>query len=122
MAMPIRMLLVARLDGVIAGSLQIVRPAPNNEAQNFAVQVIHHFVAPWARGYGLARALLQKAEELAAEEGFEVINLDVRATQEAAIKLYESQGYKLIGVHPAYARVKGRLVEGRYYFKKLTKG
>ena len=121
MAMPIRMLLVARLDGVIAGSLQLVRPAPNNEAQNFAVQVIHHFVAPWARGYGLARALLDHAENLVAEEGFEVINLDVRATQEAAMRLYESQGYQLIGVHPAYARVKGRLVEGRYYFKKLSK-
>lgn len=119
MAMPMRMLLIARLDGVIAGSLQLVRPAPNNEAQNFAVQLTNHFVAPWARGYGLARSLLLQAEDLVREEGFEVINLDVRATQEAALRLYESQGFQLIGVHPAYARVKGRVVEGRYYFKQL---
>lgn len=122
MAMPLRVLLVARLDGVIAGSVQLVRPAPNNEAQNFAVQLTSHFVAPWARGYGLARSLLQEAEAIAVDEGFEVINLDVRATQEAAISLYENSGYDLIGVHPAYARVKGRIVEGRYYFKQLKKG
>lgn len=121
MAMPLRVLLVARLDGVIAGSVQLVRPAPNNEAQNFAVQLTSHFVAPWARGYGLARALLQEAEMIALDEGFEVINLDVRGTQEAAIALYENGGYELIGVHPAYARVKGRIVEGRYYFKRLKK-
>lgn len=119
MAMPLRILIVARLDGVIAGSLQLIRPAPNNEAQQFAVHLSHHFVAPWARGYGLARALLMEAERIAMDEGYEIINLDVRATQKAAISLYESQGYQLVGTHPAYARVKGRLIEGHYYFKDL---
>lgn len=119
MAMPLRILIVARLDGVIAGSLQLVRPAPNNEAQQFAIHLSHHFVAPWARGYGLARALLMEAERIAQDEDFEIINLDVRSTQKAAIALYESQGYQLIGSHPAYARIKGRLIEGRYYYKTL---
>lgn len=119
MAMPLRILIVARLDGVIAGSLQLIRPAPNNEAQQFAVHLSNHFVAPWARGHGLARRLLIEAERIAKDEGYEVINLDVREALDAAISLYESQGYELIGVHPAYAKVKGRLVEGRYYYKSL---
>ena len=119
MAMPLRILIVARLDGVIAGSLQLIRPAPNNEAQQFAVHLTNHFVAPWARGHGLARRLLIEAEHIARDEGYDVINLDVREALDAAISLYESQGYELIGVHPAYAKVKGRLVEGRYYYKRL---
>jgi ribosomal protein S18 acetylase RimI-like enzyme len=48
-----------------------------------------------------------------------VINLDVRETQDAAIKLYESMGYELFGRHPYYARVGDEVIEGRYYTKAI---
>ena len=48
-----------------------------------------------------------------------VINLDVRETQEAAIKLYERMGYTHFGTHPQYAKVDGKVIAGRYYFKAL---
>ncbi len=117
LAMPQRMLFVARLDTVICGTAQLVMPPRNNEAQSFAVHLTGNFVAPWARGHGLARMLLDGVEKAARKAGFSVINLDVRETQEAAIQLYEKKGYVQFGTHPYYARVDGQIVNGRYYYK-----
>jgi ribosomal protein S18 acetylase RimI-like enzyme len=117
---PERHLFVARLDGVIAGSLQLVRPPRNNEAQALAVQLMSAFIAPWARGHGLARGLVLAAEMRARAVGAEIVNLDVRATQTAAIRLYERLGYTRWGTHPAYARVGGEIIPGHFYWKRLT--
>ncbi len=118
-AMPARMLFVARLDGVICGTAQLIRPPKNNEAQSFAIHLTGLFIAPWARGQGLSRRLLDYIEKTALKEGFGVINLDLRETQDAAIKLYEGAGFKLIGEHPFYAQVDGKIVRGRYYYKAI---
>jgi ribosomal protein S18 acetylase RimI-like enzyme len=116
---PGRALFVARLDGVVAGSAQLIRPPRNNEAQAFSAQMMSAFVAPWARGHGLARGLLAAVEQAARRAGVAILNLDIRDTQTAAIQLYESAGYTRWGTHPAYARVAGRIVPGHYYFKRL---
>ncbi|HEY0901620.1 MAG TPA: GNAT family N-acetyltransferase [Micavibrio sp.] len=121
LTMPQRRLFVARLDGVVCGTCQLMLPNKNNEAQSFAVQLTAHFVAPWARGHGLARLLIEQAEKQALEEGYAVINLDVRETQDAAIQLYEGLGYENIGEHPYYAHVDGQIIRGRYYTKLLKK-
>jgi len=117
LTMPQRRLFLARLDGVICGTCQLMLPNRNNEAQSFAVHLTANFVAPWARGHGLARMLLEAAEKEAVAEGFGVINLDVRETQEAAIQLYESLGYEHFGTHPYYARVGDQVIKGLYYTK-----
>jgi ribosomal protein S18 acetylase RimI-like enzyme len=119
---PERELYVARLDGVVVGSAQLVRPPRNNEAQAFAATLMHSFIAPYARGHGLARLLTERAEEGARALGYHVINLDVRETQEAAIRLYESLGYTRWGTHPVYARIQGRTVRGFYFYKLLQPG
>jgi ribosomal protein S18 acetylase RimI-like enzyme len=119
---PDRVLFVARLDGVVVGSAQLVRPPRNNEAQAFAAQLTHAYIAPYARGFGLARRLVAVVEEHAAGMGFRVLNLDVRETQESAIKLFETLGYVRWGTHPAYARVEGRTVAGHHYYKLLEPG
>lgn len=119
---PDRVLFLARLDGVVVGSAQLVRPPRNNEAQAFAAQLTHAYIAPYARGFGLARQLVARVEEHAAAMGFRVLNLDVRETQEIAIKLFEALGYIRWGTHPAYARVDGRTVAGHFYHKLLEPG
>lgn len=116
---PERELFVARLNGTIVGSAHLVRPPRNNEAQAFAAQLMHSFIAPYARGHGLARHLTLAVEERARELGYHVLNLDVRETQEAAIQLYERLGYVRWGVHPEYALVRGTVIRGYYYFKRL---
>ena len=117
--MPARLLFVARLDGVICGTAQLVAPPKNNEAQSFAVQLTTNFVAPWGRGHGLARMLIEEVERTAKKEGFSVINLDVRETQIAAIKFYENMGYTRFGTHPFYAKVNDDVIQGHYYYKSL---
>lgn len=116
---PERLVFVGRLDGVVVGSAQLVRPTKNNEAQAMAASLTTNFVAPWARGHGLARLLTATVEEHAKRDGFLMLNLDVRATQEAAIALYEATGYVRWATHPRYARVDDAWLEGYFYYKDL---
>lgn len=120
LVMPHRYLFVARLDGVICGAAQLMMPPKNNEAQSFAANITGNFIAPWARGHGLARMMLEAVEAKARELDFSVLNLDVRETQDAAIKLYESMGYVHFATHPFYARVDDRIIKGRYYYKVIN--
>ena len=60
-------------------------------------------------------------EEAAVDEGFLVLNLDVRETQTAAIAFYESRGFIRWGKHPRYAKVDGNWIAGYHYFKDLRK-
>lgn len=119
---PDRTLFLARLDGSVVGSAQLVRPPRNNEAQAFAAQLTHAYIAPYARGHGLARQLVTRVEEHAAGTGLRVLNLDVRETQASAIALFEGLGYTRWGTHPAYARVDGRTVAGHFYHKLVEPG
>jgi RimJ/RimL family protein N-acetyltransferase len=114
---PERQVFVGRLDGTIAASAQMARPARNNEAQAFSATLMTSFVAPWARGHGLAKLVTVAVEDAARESGAHLINLDIRETQTAAIQLYEALGYHRWGVHPHYARVDGKLVRGFFYYK-----
>ena len=119
LAMPARVLFVARLDGVICGTCQLWKPPAQNEAQAHSVQLTTNFVAPWARGHGLAKMLLEEAEKQALEEEFAVINLDVRETHEKAITLYESMGYVRFGTHPYSVRLPEKVVKSLYYYKLI---
>lgn len=119
---PERELFLARLDQVVVGSAQLVRPPRNNEAQAFGAQLTHAYLAPYARGHGLARLMVARVEERAAQMGIRVLNLDVRATQLTAIALFEASGYTRWGTHPAYARVGSQTVAGHHYFKLLEPG
>ena len=116
---PHRKLIVGRLNNVIAGTLQLIFQPPNNEAQQNIANIMSHFVVPWARGFGLAKAMINVAEKKALELGSKFIHLDVRETQEAAIKLFESKGYKKWGINPHYAFVDGKNLKGYYFFKKI---
>lgn len=116
---PERTLFLGLLDEVVAGSAQLARPTRQNEAGTASCLLTTFFVAPWARGHGLARALVQAVEDAAREDSFEILNLDVRETQEAAIALYESMGFERWGTQPRYAKVKGAWIAGHFFAKVL---
>lgn len=116
---PQRVLFAGRLDGTVAGSIQLVKPGQTKETSSFAASLEAHFVAPWARGHGLAKALLQEAEREARKLGFTVLKLSVRSTQEAAISLYEESGYICWGILPTYEFVSAQMIAGRFYYKNL---
>tara|TARA_B100000315_G_C14319212_1_gene470001 strand:- start:114 stop:653 length:540 start_codon:yes stop_codon:yes gene_type:complete len=114
-----RKLIVGRLNNAIAGTLQLMFHPSNNEAQQNICNITSHFVAPWARGHGLAKAMIDKAEMIGKESGFNCVQLDIRETQEAAIQLFKSKGYSQWGTNPNYAFVNGKNIKGFYYLKKL---
>ena len=112
-------LLVGRLNGAIAGALQITFQPPNNEAQKNIANIQSHFVAPWARGYGLAKALVDFAISFSKENNAKCLQLDIRETQEAAINLFESKGFIKWGENPYYAFVNGEFTKGLYFYKNI---
>ena len=120
MTVPERHFLVARMDGMICGAAQLVEPSRHNETQSFASTLLACFIAPWARGRGAGRKLMETSEKLAFEMGYKVIQLDVRETQEAAIHLYESMGYKCWGINPAYALIDKKTIAGRFFTKSIA--
>ena len=117
---PERQVFIGRIDGVIAASVQLVKPAPSTKAQSFAANLREHFVAPWARGHGLAKLLLKAVEDECMNLNLKVLKLEVRATQEAAIALYESSGYKKWGELDKYELVEGKYIAGCFYYKDLA--
>ena len=116
---PERVLIVGKLDNVLAGSVQLIKPAKNNEAQAHSCILSTFFFAPWARGFGLAKAVFQKAESKAKLDGFKVMNLEVRETQQRAIQLYEQAGFIKSGVNPKAVFINGKYIAGYYYYKEL---
>ncbi|MBV9830881.1 MAG: GNAT family N-acetyltransferase [Marmoricola sp.] len=70
----------AREDVVVAGTSR-------------TAEVKRMYVAPAARGRGLARAMLAHLEESAREAGAEVMVLETGVAQPEAIALYASSGY-----------------------------
>lgn len=116
---PERILIGAWLDGVLCGSVQVVKPWKSKETSSFCAQIEAHFVAPWARGHGIARRLLEQAEREAMHEGFTVLRLSVRETQTAAIALYREQNYCEWGILPCHEIVGGTMIAGRYFYKAL---
>ena len=116
---PERVLIIGKLDNIVAGSVQLIKPAKNNEAQSHSCVLSTFFFASWARGFGLAKAVFQKAESKAREDGFKVITLEVRETQLRAIQLYEQAGFIKFGMNPKAALVNGKYIVGYYYYKEL---
>lgn len=60
------------------------------------------FVAPEARGRGVARALLSHLESVARARGLPLLRLETGNLLEAAIALYTAQGYAVCGPFGAY--------------------
>ena len=111
--------IVGRLNGVIAGTLQLSYEAPNIESRKNIAQIKRHFVAPWARGYGLAKAMIDFSEKTSKEDNIKSIQLAVRETQDAAVQLFSSKDYKIWGENPFYAFINGSFVKGIYFYKNL---
>jgi|TARA_B110000263_G_scaffold158461_1_gene137709 ribosomal protein S18 acetylase RimI-like enzyme len=114
-----RILIVGRLNGAIAGTLQLNLKPSNNEAQKTIININSHFVAPWARGYGLAKNMIDYAEISSKQNEANCIQLDIRETQEAAIQLFKSKGYIQWGENPNYANVEGETIKGLYFYKNI---
>jgi len=118
LATPQRILLVAEVDGEIAGTVQLVletRPNGNHRAE-----VSKLLVHTAYRRRGIARALMQHIEAEARAAGRTLLVLDTQ-TGEPAEDLYARLGYARTGIVPAYARFPdGRLGATTFMHKLLA--
>lgn len=65
-------------------------------------EILNVTVAPEQRGQGIAKLLLQHAEETARQKGAVNIFLEVRASNYAALTLYEKTGFVRSGIRKNY--------------------
>ena len=88
---------VGYLDGVPVATGRLA-PAHRRRGRRtwLTAEVKRMYVAPGARGLGLARAMLAHLEETAREAGAEVMVLETGLRQPEAIALYASAGYRPI--------------------------
>ena len=93
-------LLVARLDRRIVGTVQLDLATPPNQPHRADVKKL--LVHPAARRRGIARSLMNALEEHALVARRSLLTLDTQ-TGGLAEPLYMSMGYISIGVIPRYA-------------------
>ena len=58
-------------------------------------------------------------DEKAKEDNIKSIQLAVRETQDAAVKLFFVKDYKVWGENPYYAFINGSFIKGIYFYKNL---
>ncbi len=96
-----RVLLVARHEGKIAGSVQLDCDTPPNQPHR--AEITKLMVHPDVRRRGVARTLMHEVEAIALQRRRNLITLDTR-TGDSAEPLYASLGYKTAGIIPGYCR------------------
>ncbi|RBQ33559.1 GNAT family N-acetyltransferase [Rahnella aquatilis] len=109
-------LLVARVAGKIAGTVQLVVDQPANGIHRG--DVVKLMVHPDGRRKGLARKLMTAVEALAREEGKTLLVLDT-VTGSPAQTLYENLGFTLSGTIPHYAMSTEGMLESTSVMYKV---
>ncbi len=95
-----RLLLGAWADGVLAGTVMLDLGMPQNQPHRAEIQKL--LVHPDFRRRGIARALMERAEQAASRIGRTLLTLDTRA-DDAAEPLFRSLGWIEAGRIPGYA-------------------
>ncbi len=111
------LLLVARLNGHIEGTVQLDMGTPPNQPHRANLRKL--MVRPKARGNGLSRVLMDAAELAASSAGRHLLVLDT-ATGEPAEAIYERLGWARAGTIPNYALFPdGRPCATTFFYKQL---
>jgi GNAT superfamily N-acetyltransferase len=96
-APPGGLFLVAYLDGIAVGcGGWRAHDAVDDGFADGDAEVKRMYVAPAARGLGVARAILAELEHTAAQRGRRRVVLETGLKQPEAISLYESSGYHAV--------------------------
>ncbi|WP_245835505.1 GNAT family N-acetyltransferase [Thalassospira mesophila] len=96
-----RVVLIAEIEGCLAGSVQLDCDTPPNQPHR--AEVAKLLVHPRFRRNGIARALMIALEAEATQRQRRLITLDTR-TNDHAEPLYRSLGYQTVGTIPDYAK------------------
>jgi GNAT superfamily N-acetyltransferase len=112
-----RVLLAAYDADGLVGTVQMIHAAMPNQPHRGDIAKL--LVRRRARGRGVGRLLMERAEEEARAEGKSVLVLDT-VTDSAAYRLYERLGWVEVGPVPDYALYPdGRMCETTFFWKRL---
>lgn len=112
-----RIVLGARADGALVGTVTLDLDTPPNQPHRADIAKLMTAVR-W-RGRGVGRSLMVEAERLAAARGRTLLTLDT-AAEDGASGLYERLGFQFAGAIPDYAlKPLGGLTATRIYFKRI---
>ena len=112
-----RVLLAAWLDGALVGTVQLDLDMPQNQPHR--AELTKLLVAPAARRRGVARALLQRAEQAAQRLKRPLLVLDTEAGS-LAEPLYRSLGWQEAGRIPRFALdVNGTEQDAVFFWKRV---
>lgn len=108
-------ILIAKEDGKIVGDASFSRsPRRMKHRGDLGVCVLKKC---WNRGIG--SQLLLGIIDFAKRNSFEIIDLQVRSDNSAAIHLYEKFGFKKIGTHPSFFKMGSEEIAFDYMYLKL---
>ena len=108
-------MLIAKCNGEIVGDASLSRlPRRMSHRGDLGITVVKE---QWNQGIG--RRLLAEIITFAQENEFEIIDLQVRSDNLAAIHLYEKFGFQKIGSHPAFFKMEGEYVPFDYMVLEL---
>lgn len=111
-----RVVLVARLNGRILGTVQLVLAQPENQPHRADVSKL--LVHRDGRRRGLGAALMRQIEVVAREKGKTLLVLDTASDE--ARRLYERLGWQHCGSIPGFALwPHGGLCDTTFYYKTV---
>jgi GNAT superfamily N-acetyltransferase len=109
-------LLAAKLDGRIVGTVQLGIDMPPNQPHRGDIKKL--LTHRSARGRGIGAALMERAEQEAQARGRTLLVLDTAGSE--AERLYVRSGWQRVGVVPDYAMWPGGgFCDTTFYWKKL---
>ena len=114
---PGRIVLLAEVDGEVAGMAHIAPSAAANAPHRAEVQRVA--VSEEARGTGVGRKLMDAVERAALGRGITLLWLTTHEASDACA-FYEAVGYTRLGVMQEYSqRPDGSLAPAAFYYKVL---
>jgi GNAT superfamily N-acetyltransferase len=112
-------LLAAKLDGKIIGTVQLGLDTPPNQPHRADIKKM--LVHRAARGSGIGAALMARVEEEARRHGRWLLVLDT-VPGENGYRLYRRAGWTESGIIPDYAMFPdGRLCDTAFFWKRLDR-
>jgi RimJ/RimL family protein N-acetyltransferase len=109
---------VAQADGEIVGTYFL---RPNQRGGGSHVCNCGYVTAPWATGRGVARAMCAHSLEHARRRGYRAMQFNlVVSTNERAVRLWESFGFRVVGRLPeAFRHPRLEFVDGLVMYRAL---
>ena len=101
--------LIAQSENGIVGVLAAMIPAPKE------ARILLMAVQPQYRNKGIGRSMLAEFTERCFSKNLNAINLEVRITNDSAIRFYRNQGFEVLSVIPNYYEDGG----AGYHIKKI---